>query len=110
MIAAMKKIDYSLEPDQINRVLFDYTDSGTKVIKIGSVRFQPNQRLPAEGTGSHAEDELSYIISGSLSGESGGQAFDIGGGDLTLIPAGEEHWAVAGPDGADLIYVMIEAR
>lgn len=106
----MKIIDYSLQQGQINRVLFDYTDGNTKVLKIGSVRFESGQRLPVEGTGSHLEDELSYIISGSLSGESGGQAFSIGGGDLTIIPAGEEHWAVAGPDGADLIYVMVEAR
>lgn len=106
----MKLIDYSLEPGQINRVLFDYTADATKVLKVGSVRFEPGQRLPVEGAGSHLEDELSYIIAGSLTGESGGQAFSIQGGDMTLIPAGEEHWAVAGPDGADLIYVMIEAR
>lgn len=106
----MKLIDFDLEPGQINRVLFDYSDVSTRVVKIGSVRFEPGQRLPVQGTGSHAEDELSYIISGSLSGESGGEAFSIGGGDLTLIPAGEEHWAEAGPDGADILYVMIEAR
>jgi quercetin dioxygenase-like cupin family protein len=106
----MKIIDYSLEPGQINRVLFDYSAGSTRVLKIGSVRFEPGQRLPVEGTGSHLEDELSYIIAGSLEGESGGEAFSIGGGHLTLIPAGEEHWAVAGPEGADLIYVMVEAQ
>lgn len=106
----MKIIDYSLEPGQVNRVLFDYAAGQTGALKIGSVRFEPGQRLPAEGAGSHAEHELSFIITGSLTGESGGVPFSIGGGHLTLIPAGEEHWAVAGPDGADILYVLLERR
>lgn len=109
-MTGMKIIDYGLEPGQINRVLFDHADGKVAALKIGSVRFEPGQRLPESGTGSHAEDELSFIISGSLSGESGGEPFSIGGGDLTLIPAGEEHWAVAGPDGADILYVMLQAQ
>lgn len=62
----MKVIDYHLEPGETNRVLFDYTDAQTRVLKIG-------------------------------------------GGDLTLILAGEEHWAIAGPDGVDILYLLTEA-
>ena len=108
IMAGMKIIDYGLEPGQINRVLFDYADGSVAAVKIGSVRFGPGQRLPETGTGAHKEDELSFIISGSLTGESGGEPFSIGSGDLTLIPAGEEHWAVAGDDGADILYVMLQ--
>lgn len=74
-------------------------------LRAGSVRLAPNQRVPFEGLSVHGADELSLIVSGSLSGESGGEPFAVGAGDVTLIPAGEEHWAVAGDGGTEIFWV-----
>jgi quercetin dioxygenase-like cupin family protein len=40
------------------------------------------------------------VVAGSLSGECGGRPFTTVAGEVSHIPAGEEHWAVAGPEGA----------
>jgi quercetin dioxygenase-like cupin family protein len=74
-------------------------------LQVGSVKLQPNERVPAEGLSQHAVDEVSLIVKGSLTGESGGETFTVAAGDVTLIPAGEPHWAVAGPDGAEILWM-----
>lgn len=74
-------------------------------LRVGSVRLAPGQRVPAEGESVHGVAELSLIVTGTLHGESGGTPFAIGAGEVTLIPQGEPHWAVAGPDGADILWV-----
>lgn len=104
----MKKIPHRVTGPGPTMQLLEFVRGEVGSVVFGSARFEAGQRLPATGTGSHTGDEVSYIISGSLSGESGGVAFEIGAGDLTIIPAGEEHWAVAGPEPVELIYVMIE--
>lgn len=104
----MKKIAHKITGPNPTLRLLDFAEGEVGAVTFGSARFEAGQRLPAEGTGSHSGDEVSYIISGSLTGESGGVPFEIGGGDLTIIPAGEEHWAVAGDAPVELIYVMIE--
>lgn len=72
--------------------------------RAGSVRLAPGQRVPVTGVSAHTADEVSYVISGSLSGASGGQPFATVAGEVSHIPAGEEHWAEAGPDGADVFW------
>lgn len=72
--------------------------------RAGSVRLAAGQRVPGEGVSVHAADEVSYIVAGSLSGVCGGQEFSTAAGEVSLIPAGEEHWAVAGPDGAEIFW------
>ncbi|MBX3142626.1 MAG: cupin domain-containing protein [Trueperaceae bacterium] len=72
--------------------------------RAGSVRLAPGQRVPAEGLSVHAADEVSYVVAGSLSGVCGGEEFKTFAGEVSLIPAGEEHWAVAGPDGAEIFW------
>ncbi|WP_018130904.1 cupin domain-containing protein [Effusibacillus pohliae] len=60
---------------------------------FGIVIIPPGTRIPLEGTGSHAEDEYSYVISGSLIVGSGEREYRVQAGDATLIPAGVPHWA-----------------
>lgn len=103
----MKKLDFSVTGPEPVRTLLEYAGAAAGRVTVGTARFRPHERLPAEGTGSHEGDEISYIISGSLTGESGGRPFRVGAGDLTLIPAGEEHWAVAGPEPVEIIFVMV---
>lgn len=86
------------------RTLFDLAPRDGAALRVGAVRLQPGQRVPDEGTSRHGVDEASLIVSGSLSGQSGGEAFTIAAGDVTLIPAGEAHWAVAGHEGAEIFW------
>jgi len=72
--------------------------------RAGSVRLAPGQRVPAEGVSVHTADEVSYIVAGSLTGVCGGEEFATVAGEVSLIPAGEEHWAVAGPGGAAIFW------
>lgn len=72
--------------------------------RAGSVRLAPGQRVPVEGVSAHAADEVSYVITGSLTGVCGGKAFATVAGEVSHIPAGEEHWAEAGPDGAEIFW------
>lgn len=95
--------------------LFDSTDTGVSTLldltrptgpafRAGSVRLAPGQRVPAEGWSVHAADEVSYIVAGSLTGECGGEPFATVAGEVSLITAGEEHWAVAGAGGAEIFW------
>lgn len=74
--------------------------------RAGSVRLAPGQRVPDRGWSVHAADEVSYIVAGSLSGVCGEEEFEIVAGEVSLIPAGEEHWAVAGPAGAKIFWCL----
>lgn len=93
------------DDDQAVRTLLDLAPRDGAALRAGSVRLAPGQRVPEEGDSAHAADELSLVTAGSLQGVSGGEAFDIAAGDVTLIPHGERHWAVAGPEGAEIFWV-----
>lgn len=87
------------------RTLLDLAPRDGAALRAGHVRLAPGQRVPAEGDSRHAVEEISLIVAGSLTGTTGGEAFAIETGDVTWIPAGEAHWAVAGPDGAEIFWV-----
>lgn len=85
--------------------LLDLAPTPNAALRVGSVRLEPNQRVPESGLSCHEADEVSLILGGSLSGASGDAEFTVSAGDVTLIPAGEEHWAVAGPEGAEIFWL-----
>jgi quercetin dioxygenase-like cupin family protein len=87
------------------RVLLDLLPRDGAALRAGTVRLSPGQRVPGEGLSRHAVDELALIVAGSLRAESGGEAADLGAGEVTLIPAGEPHWARAGDHGAEIFWV-----
>jgi quercetin dioxygenase-like cupin family protein len=91
--------------DEPVRVLLDLLPRDAAALRAGTVRLSPGQRVPAEGLSRHAVDELALIVAGSLQAESGGEAADLGAGEVTLIPAGEPHWARAGEEGAEIFWV-----
>lgn len=106
----MKKLP--LFPPALEKPVHDLLDLAPQpnaILRAGSVRLQPNQRVPDDGLSSHAADELSLIVNGSLSGVSGGEPFEVGARDVTLIPAGEQHWAVAGEAGAEIFWIWFGA-
>lgn len=104
-MSSMKKLPL-FPPTQADPVqtLLQLGSRPQAALRVGSVRLAPNQRVPLEGMSAHEADELSLIVSGSLSGVSGGESFDVKRGDVTLIPAGEEHWAIAGHEGAEIFW------
>lgn len=87
------------------RSLLDLAARDGAALRAGSVTLAPGQRVPAEGWSAHTAEELSLITAGSLSGVAGDDAFEVAAGEVTLIPAGEAHWAVAGPEGAEVFWV-----
>lgn len=78
-------------------------------VRFGIATIQPGERLPNDGLTSHEENEFSYIMKGTLSGESGGVPYTIKAGEASLIPAGEHHWCVnEGNEPVQLVYALVK--
>lgn len=101
----MRRLPLFSDPTDVGvSTLLDLGNGVGAAFRAGSVRLAPGQRVPAEGWSVHAADEVSYIVSGSLTGMCGGDEFATVAGEVSVIPAGEEHWAVAGPEGAEIFW------
>jgi len=80
-------------------------------IKFGFVKIKPGERLPLAGTTSHIENEYSFIVKGSLTGESGGKSYRISQGEASYIPAGEAHWCRNDSEEmVELVYALLEIK
>lgn len=79
--------------------------AGTRV-RMGRISFQGGQRVPDIGTSSHAQEEHSYVLSGSLTVTSGGASARASAGDLISIQPGESHFTEVTSDAA-VVYLMI---
>ena len=71
--------------------------------QVGRLHFPAGTVLPLTR---HEQDELSFIHSGVLRAVCGGQAVTLRGGDVSFIPAGEEHEAEVLED-VTLSYVLL---
>ena len=72
----------------------------------GILEFAAGTRLPLTGVSVHEQDEVSFILSGRLEAVSGGQSATLKSGDISFIPAGEQHWALVLED-TRIAYVLI---
>lgn len=72
----------------------------------GILEFRAGTRLPPEGVSKHDEDEVSFIVTGRLKAVSGDQEAELQTGDISFIPAQEEHWAMVLED-TRIAYVLI---
>lgn len=81
-------------------------------VKFGTVTIPPGERVPSEGLSCHKEHEYGLIVSGGIKGESGGKVFKAQATDATLIPAGEEHWAINPSKDEDckIVWVLVEEK
>lgn len=76
-------------------------------LRIGSAVLPAGTRVPETGASIHAGHELSVILSGRLSAESGGVPARIEAGMVSVIPAGEAHIATV-EEEMRLVYFMLE--
>jgi quercetin dioxygenase-like cupin family protein len=51
----------------------------------------------------HAEEQIGSVLSGSIRLTLDGVERPLGAGELYRVPAGVEHWVVAGAEGATLV-------
>ena len=72
----------------------------------GILEFEAGTRVPLEGVSRHDEDEISFILTGSLKAVSGDQEAELRTGDISFIPAQEEHWALVLED-TRIAYVLV---
>ncbi len=72
----------------------------------GVLEFAAGVRLPLKGVSRHDQDEVSFILSGELRAVSGGEEATLRAGDISFIPANEEHWAEVVED-VRIAYVLI---
>jgi mannose-6-phosphate isomerase-like protein (cupin superfamily) len=72
----------------------------------GILEFRAGTRLPTTGCSIHAEDEVSFILSGALQAVSGDEHATLRTGDISFIPANEPHWAEVLED-VRIAYVLI---
>ncbi len=87
------KMDFPSSPDLVLRLLEGQI--GSDAVQVGTAKILQGERVPQAGFSSHAQHELSVILSGRLKVQSGDWYGEISSGDITIIPAQEEHSAVA---------------
>ncbi|CEI81790.1 hypothetical protein J18TS1_37500 [Oceanobacillus oncorhynchi subsp. incaldanensis] len=80
-------------------------------VKFGTVTISPGERVPKEGLSLHEENEYSIIIKGEIEGECGGIPFAVSDSNATLIPAGEEHWAInSGKEPCEIVWALVKEK
>ncbi|MXV64057.1 cupin domain-containing protein [Natronorubrum sp. JWXQ-INN-674] len=70
--------------------LFESDDPNAEV---GSYVIEPGERVPENGTTSHAGDEISVILSGEIDLVADGERITVGPESVTVIPAGVDHYS-----------------
>lgn len=97
-------------PKEVNltTIMEKTLESGAR-LSYGTAVFPPGARVPDSGTAAHEADEYSFIIKGRLSAFSGGESYEVKGGQASMIPAGEQHWSVNESDqNCLLVWMFIE--
>ena len=71
------------------------------------VDLEPNAVLPEH---KHENEQIGFIIRGSMTLRVGDEVKELHPGDTYLIPSNVEHGAAAGPDGATVTDVFAPVR
>ncbi|GGA20747.1 cupin domain-containing protein [Psychrobacillus lasiicapitis] len=104
----MKKTTPQVTNDIVQNLFHDQYPHAE--VKFGYVTVPAGERLPAEGTNAHEEQEYSYLLKGTLRGESNGESYEISAGEASFIPAGEQHWCVnEGNEPVELVFALVKA-
>jgi quercetin dioxygenase-like cupin family protein len=76
-------------------------------LTMAVVELDPNAGAPAHH---HENEQLGFVIAGSIVMRIGTEERELGPGDTYNIPAHVSHDAVAGPDGATVVDVFAPVR
>ena len=74
---------------------------------VAVVDLQPNAVSPEH---SHENEQLGFILRGSMTMRVGNEVRELNAGDTYSIPSGVEHGAAAGPDGCTAADVFAPVR
>lgn len=84
-----RQIAFGSAPGPIGLVFEHLSGEGSTL--TGTARLRRGQQVPLSGESVHPADEYSYVLSGRVEIEIGGQVRLGGPGTFMLIPAGEGH-------------------
>jgi quercetin dioxygenase-like cupin family protein len=76
-------------------------------VTMAVVQLDPNAISPAHH---HENEQLGFVIAGSIVMRIGTQERELNAGDTYNIPSDVSHDAVAGPDGATVVDVFVPVR
>lgn len=76
-------------------------------LTLALVELGPGQRVPEHD---HLNEQLGFVIEGSVTFTIGDESRTVGPGGTWLIPASTPHQATAGPDGAVVAEAYAPAR
>lgn len=90
-------LEYARSPEQALS-LPELPSEARASSRIGMARIERGSWVLREGHSRHDQPEVSVVLEGELEIESGGQPHRVIAGDVSLVPAGEEHRARAVED------------
>lgn len=98
------RLDYPQSPQQVLSLLRLPAESLAD-LELGTARLARGERVPLEGNSQHARHEVSVILKGALDVDIEGGSTRVAAGEVTVIPAGQKHTAIA-LEETELIWVF----
>jgi quercetin dioxygenase-like cupin family protein len=100
----IRKLIYPEGDDQVLSLL-ELSEEERAGLELGTACIAKGDRVPREGNSRHEQHEIAVILKGALDVEIEGRTTRVRAGDLTVIPAGQEHAARA-LDETELVWVF----
>jgi quercetin dioxygenase-like cupin family protein len=79
----------------------------TEQATLARYEFEPGAEFPLH---THAEEQITVILTGSVEFEVGGELQRLGPGETSVVAARVEHGLRAGPEGASFVAVLVPRR
>jgi len=95
-----------LRPHQVADGVFARVVNGRRMT-LAVVDLKPNSRVSEHR---HENEQLGFILQGSMVFTVGGEKRELGAGDTYEIPSNVPHDAVAGPDGCTAVDAFAPVR
>jgi quercetin dioxygenase-like cupin family protein len=96
----------ALRPYQLREGVFARAIKGERM-SLAVVDLEPGSTVPEH---SHENEQLGFILQGSMTFTIGGDKSELSAGDTYVIPSNVSHDAVAGPDGCTAVDVFAPLR
>jgi quercetin dioxygenase-like cupin family protein len=98
------KLMYARGEEQVLSLL-ELPEEERAGFRLGTASIAKGDRVPREGVSRHEQHEIAVIVKGALDVEIEGRTTRVEAGDVTVIPAGQEHAARA-LDETELVWVF----